>query len=95
MDIDIPRTPPIGFRLDNRYVRIEGEHNQARAIMFAIFGRVWSMEYEEGPKTDDMIAEYELLSLDISEPLAELEREAARNAYVNPGDDTVNGSWST
>jgi len=85
----------IGFRLDNRYVRIAGEHQEARAAMVAIFGQVWSSAYFAGPEADAMIAKYELVELDISGPLAELEHEAARNAYVNPGDDTVNGSWST
>lgn len=58
-----------GFALHNRYVRIEGEHDDARAQMFAVFGQVWSMEYEEGPDTDEMIERFGLVELDIREPV--------------------------
>ena len=67
--------PGIGFRLDNRYVVIDADYAEARALMFAIFGQVWSFEYEAGPKTDDMITEYDLLALDIYEPLHEISQD--------------------
>lgn len=83
----------IGFRLDNRYVRIEADHTEARKTMFDIFGRIWSMEYEAGPNTDEMIDQYGLVELDISEPLAELQAEAARaGRSPDPVHDRLGGS---
>jgi hypothetical protein len=67
----------IGWRLHNRYVRIVGTEAETRATMRAIFGEVWSMEYDAAdPKTDAMIAQWGMRELDISEPLAELARDA-------------------
>lgn len=63
-----------GFRLHDRYVRIEGEHDVAHERMVAIFGPVWSMEYREGPETVEMIERYGLVELDITEPIGEPRR---------------------
>lgn len=63
-----------GFALHNRYVRIEGDHDQARTRMVAIFGPVWSMQYEEGPDTDEMLRGFRLVELDLTEPVGEPRR---------------------
>lgn len=39
-----------GFRLDDRYVVIEGTYESARDRMFDIFGPIWSMQYRSREK---------------------------------------------
>src|SRR5258706_12171002 len=63
-----------GFDLLGRYVRIEGEHDEARERMVQMFGPVWSMEYKDGPDTDDMIVQYGWIELSLTEPVGEPKR---------------------
>lgn len=63
----------IGLPLDNRYVKIPGDFYTARRRMVAIFGDVWSFDYPDEQSAG--AARYGLVELDITEALAELDRD--------------------
>jgi hypothetical protein len=50
-----------GFRLDDRYVRIVGTYDSARAQMMRWFGQVWSMQYAS--PDDAGVDDYKLTEL--------------------------------
>ncbi len=53
-----------GFPLHNRYVRIAGTYEAARAEMVRMFGPVWSMQYQS--EAEAGVEEYRLTELVIT-----------------------------
>lgn len=53
-----------GVSLDDYYVILEGDFNEARAKMFELRGSKWAMQYPYDNRFEEMIEQYGLLKLD-------------------------------
>jgi hypothetical protein len=71
-----------GINLDGWFVAIRAEdRTEARAIMFALFGECWSFDYAPTERMSSRehagVDEYAMRELDITEALADLDRDRA------------------